>query len=585
MARRSRQAIALHTRANVPTRNGDAMLRQLQLNHFAVVRAATLDLEPGMTAISGETGAGKSLLVDALLLLTGARAEAQMVRHGAQRAELEAEFWLADAASARTWLAANELDDGDDPDTCRLRRVIRSDGGSRAWINGRSASLAQLAELGELLVEIHGQHEHQALLSRSSQMGLLDAFGGHDDLLAATRSAAERCRQVAARIAQLGDADTVAQRMQELDRQLNRLERLELAPSAIEALLQAHRLQANAAQRLDGSNRVLAGLAGDEGQAVERTLARLRVELERLTEHDPAFAQALERIDAATIEVAEATALVERIRDGIDIDPERLQALDESIAQLHELGRRHRVPLEGLAGIRDELAREREGLRDADAQVQRLQAESAAARTAWHTAAAALSSARTATAARLGDAVSLLMGDLGMAGGRLQVELTPTRADVPSPAGSEQVEFLVAANPGQPPRPLRKVASGGELSRISLAIEVAALGMDAVPTMVFDEVDTGIGGAVAEVVGRKLRALGTARQALCVTHLPQVAAQAHHHVRVSKDHDATTTRSAVARLDQDERVAELARMLGGIEITPETLAHATRMLVSAQREA
>ena len=302
----------------------------------------------------------------------------------------------------------------------------------------------------------------------------------------------------------------------------------------------------------------------------------------RLAEHDPAYAQAAELTDAAAIQLGEAASLIERARDAIDLDPDRLQALEDELSRVHELSRRHKVPLEQLASVRDTLAAERESLRNAGADAECLQAERDAAALTWRTAARTLADARAAAASKLGDAVTALMAELGMAGGRMQVELNPIPADQPVSSGSEQVEFLVSANPGQPPRALRKVASGGELSRISLAIEVAALGMDAVPTMVFDEVDSGIGGAIAEVVGRKLRVLGAERQVLCVTHLPQVASQAHHHVRVSKDSDGTTTRSAVRVLDRTARVDELARMLGGIEITDVTRANAKQMLVKAQ---
>jgi DNA repair protein RecN (Recombination protein N) len=558
------------------------MIRSLHLKDFAVVSEAELAFGPGMTAISGETGAGKSLLVDALLLLTGARSEAQMVRHGADRAELAAEFGLDDAPATVDWLRANELDDSDDPNTCQLRRVIRADGGSRAWINGRAATLSQLGDLGELLVEIHGQHEHQALLSRTQQLALLDAFGGHPQALDVVRQLATQWKDLQRRVDAHGDAFAVETRLEWLDLQLKQFGKNSVEASDIEELLLAHRRQSAAAHLLEGSGRALARLSGEDGPALENSLAQLHTELLRLAEHDPAYAQAAELTDAAAIQLSEAAGLIERARDAIDLDPDRLQALEDELLRLHELSRRHKVPLEQLASVRDALTAEREALRDAGGDAERLQAARDAAALAWRTAARTLADARTAAACTLGEAVTLLMAELGMAGGRMQVELTPNVATEPSASGTEQVEFLVSANPGQPPRALRKVASGGELSRISLAIEVAALGMDAVPTMVFDEVDSGIGGAVAEVVGRKLRVLGAERQVLCVTHLPQVAAQAHHHVRVSKDTDGTTTRSAVRVLDQATRVDELARMLGGIEITGATRANAKQMLAKAQ---
>ena len=558
------------------------MLRNLHLNNFAVVSEAELVLGRSMTAISGETGAGKSLLVDALLLLTGARSEAAMVRHGAERAELAAEFALDDAPAAADWLRDNELDDPDDLRTCQLRRVIRADGGSRAWINGRAATLAQLGDIGELLVEIHGQHEHQALLSRPQQMALLDAFGGHAAALDAVQRLAAQWKELQRRLDAHGDASEVEARLEWLDRQLKQFGKNSVEPFDIEEHILSHRRQSNAAQLLEGSARALARLNVDDGSAIEHSVAQLHAELLRLAEHDPAYAQAAELVDAAAIQLTEAANLIERARDGIDLDPDRLQELEDELARLHELSRRHKAPLEQLAAVRDALTAERESLRDAGGDAERLQAERDALAAAWRDAAKHLGAARENAARALGDAVTALMAELGMAGGLMQVELTPTTATEPSAQGTEQVEFLVSANPGQPPRALRKVASGGELSRIALAIEVAALGMDSVPTMVFDEVDSGIGGAVAEVVGRKLRVLGAERQVLCVTHLPQVAAQAHHHVRVSKDSDGTTTRSAVRQLDESARVDELARMLGGIEITRETRAHAQQMLESGK---
>ena len=560
------------------------MIRNLHLRDFAVVSEAELTFGQAMTAISGETGAGKSLLVDALLLLTGARAEAAMVRHGADRAELAAEFALDDAPAAANWLRDNELDDPDDAQTCQLRRVIRADGGSRGWINGRAATLAQLGDIGELLVEIHGQHEHQALLSRPQQLALLDAFGGHVQELDAVRRQTMQWKELQRRLDSHGNASEVEARLEWLDRQLKQFATISVEQHDIEELLSTHKRQSNAARLLEGSARALARLNGEEGPALERSLAQLHAELLRLAEHDPVYAQVADLTAAAAIQLAEASNLIERARDGIDLDPDRLQELEDDLSRLHELSRRHKVPLEQLASMRDQLSAERESLRDAGGDAERLQAELDAAASAWHANARILGTARKLAAAKLGKAVTRLMDELGMAGGLMQVELTPTAATEPSQHGTEQAEFLVSANPGQPPRPLRKIASGGELSRIALAIEVAALGMDAVPTMVFDEVDSGIGGAVAEVVGRKLRVLGAERQVLCVTHLPQVAAQAHHHVRVSKDNDGTTTRSAVLQLDEAARVDELARMLGGIQITKETRANAKQMLSKAQAD-
>lgn len=558
------------------------MLIRLAIRDFAVVAAAELEFGPAMTVISGETGAGKSLLVDALGFLSGQRADSGMVRHGAERAELHAEFDLAGAADARTWLQEQEFDDGD---ACQLRRTLRADGGSRAWINGRPASVAQLAGLAGRLVEIHGQHEHQALLSRPSQLALLDAFGGHGPALTQVREAAllwngllrERGELARLRDGQAGDP---AARADWLAHQLDELGREALAPEAIAELDAAHRRQAHAAGLIAACDAALA-LLGDESQALPHQLQRLRGDLARVQAHEPRLAEVDAMLDAAAIQCDEAAALLDRIRADLDLDPSQYEALEQRLTRLHELARKHRVAPAALAAKHDELAAELEAMRNAERRLQALDGEIADAARAWRSAADSLGKARGKAARALAKAVTALIAELGMGGGRFEIALEPVEADRPDPQGAERAEFMVSANAGQPPRPLRKVASGGELSRISLAIEVAALGSDAVPTMVFDEVDSGIGGAVAEIVGQKLRALGDCRQVLCVTHLPQVAAQGHAHYRVSKAETTGVTQSAVQLLDAKQRQEELARMLGGVEVSSEARAAARRLLDNA----
>jgi DNA repair protein RecN (Recombination protein N) len=555
------------------------MLLTLSLRDFAVVDTLELDFSAGRTVVSGETGAGKSLLVDALLWLTGARADAGIVRHGAQRAELAAGFDLSDATGAAAWLREAELDDEDG--ACQLRRVIRADGGSRAWINGRPATLAQLAELGALLVEIHGQHEHQALLGRGPQLALLDAFGRHAPALEAVRALAAEWSALERSIADLLRAGDVGERIAFLEHQLGEFAHEALGASEVDDLLAAHRRQAHAAALLDGCDAALERLAGDDAPSLARTLRQVAVDLGRLREHEPGLGDVVQGLDSAAIQLDEAARTLAHLRDGFDTDPAKLAELDARLGRLHEWSRRLRVPLEQLGARRDALAAELESLRGAGEMLERLQAGREPLERRWREAAAVLTAARVAAADALGKAVSALMDELGMPGGRFEVQLEPANAG-PNPLGAERVEFLVSANPGQPPRPLRKVASGGELARIALAIEVAALGLDPVPTMVFDEVDSGIGGAVAEVVGRKLRTLAGRCQVMCVTHLPQVAAQGHHHLQVSKSVEGGATRSAVQSLDEKRRVEELARMLGGVEITRETRANAKQMLQRAQ---
>ncbi|MEO5831680.1 MAG: DNA repair protein RecN [Rhodanobacter sp.] len=557
------------------------MLTSLYVRHFAVVEAAEIAFGPGLTVVSGETGAGKSLLVDALMLLAGARADSGMVRAGSDRAELAAEFDLIDLAEARAWLAGEELDEDG---SCQLRRVIRAEGSSRAWINGRPANARQLGELAGLLVEIHGQHEHHALLSRPHQMALLDAYAGHDDLLAQLRDSATQWRELAARMRKLSGGDDRDRRIELLRHEVETLEKWALPAAELAELEANHRRLANAGRLAEGSAGVLELLDGDSEFALRRALGRAHAELGKLAMLDDKLAPLLDLLDNAGIQLAEAADGLGRYAQDVDLDPERFSEVDNHLARLHELSRRHRLPVgelhDKLAALRVECG-ELEGAGDA---LEALAAQSQRLQLAYAATALKLSEARSLAARRLGEEVSLLMGELGMAGGQLQIELEPTAAIEPDPQGRERCEFLVSANPGQPPRPLRKVASGGELARISLAIEVATLGKDTIGSMIFDEVDAGIGGAIAEVVGQKLRALGGQRQVLCVTHLPQVAAQGHAHLRVSKRSDGDSTHTRVELLDAAGRRDELARMLGGLEITRETRAHAKQMLERAQAD-
>jgi DNA repair protein RecN (Recombination protein N) len=552
------------------------MLTRLALRDFAIAAAIELEFGPGLTVISGETGAGKSLLVDALGFLGGQRADSGMVRHGAERAELTAQFALADAAPALEWLRAQEFDDGDE---CQLRRTLRADGGSRAWINGRPATLAQLAELAALLFEIHGQHEQQALLSRPAQRELLDAYAGHDALVANVRGHALRWRELAREREALLARGDAGERREWLRHQLEELDAETLDAESLAELDRGHRRQAHAAALIAACEDAGERLGGETSLPVQ--VQRLRNALQREAAHEPRLNDVDALLDSAAIQLEEAAALVERIRSDLDLDPETLAAMERRLGRLQDLARKHRVPLEGLAAKRAELAVEREALGDAGERLARLAREIDGERAAWREAAAGLGVSRRSAAKALSTETSRLIGELGMAGGRFEVALEANDAGDPDPNGAERVEFLVAANAGQPPRPLRKVASGGELSRVSLAIEVAALGLDAVPTMVFDEVDSGIGGAVAQIVGRQLRALGARRQVLCVTHLPQVAAQGHAHWRVSKASSAGVTQSEVQALDAKQRIAELARMLGGVEVGDEARAAAKKLLADA----
>lgn len=556
------------------------MLTQLAITDFAVVHHAELSLGPGMTVISGETGAGKSLLVDALGFLCGQRADAGMVRHGAERAELSAEFDLADAAAARAWLYEQEMDEGD---SCQLRRVLRADGGSKAWINGRAASASQLAELGRLLVDIHGQHAQQVLLSRTAQLQRLDAYGNHAPLLQQVAEATAHWQALQKEWTALTQRGDVAERLAFLRHQWQELEAESLDAASLAELDAEHRRLAHGNELTQAHAQALA-LLGDSDEGNARAFVhRARDIIQHAARHDRQLAEVDGMLESAAIALDEASASLARLADELELDPERLEALEQRLQRLHALARKHRVAPEALAGVRQQLADELDALENAENRLDRLQADIDAAHRHWLERAGALSAARREAAAALSAATVALVRELGMGHADFTIALDEEPDATPSALGRERAEFLIAANPGQPPRPLRKVASGGELSRISLAIEVAAFGSASLPTLVFDEVDTGISGGVAEVVGRKLRALGERTQVLCVTHLPQVAAQGHAQWQVRKAHAHDRTQSEVTLLDEAGRIEAIAGLLGGLAVD-EAARQAARSLLQGSKD-
>ncbi len=557
------------------------MLRSLYVRNFAVIEEAEVAFGPGMTVVTGETGAGKSLLVDALMLLSGVRADSSLVRAACERAELSAEFDLASLPAARNWLAQQDMDD---ESQCVLRRVLKSEGSSRAWINGRPATLAQLSELAALLVEIHGQHEHQALLSRAHQLELLDTFARAGTQRQCVGELVQRWRELGRRIDTLSGGENREDRIAQLRHEVQALQRWSLPGDELEALEATHRRLAHASQLLEGANALCELLDGDSDQTARLALAHAHAELERLAALDTTLRPLASLLDNAQIQLGEAVDGLAHYASDLELDPERYAEVDAHLSHLHDLGRRHRLPLHELASKAESLAAELEALEDAGGNIARLHKERERCAAEYAEAARILHQLRSDAARELATKITALMQELGMAGGRFQVTLEDRSGSQPDPLGIERCEFEVSANPGQPLRPLRKVASGGELARIGLAVEVAALGMDPVGCMIFDEVDSGIGGAVAEVVGQKLRTLGERCQTLCVTHLPQVAAQGHAHIMVRKQQHGGDTRTAVVPLDSRARARELARMLGGIEITRETEAHARKMLQQAQKD-
>jgi DNA repair protein RecN (Recombination protein N) len=557
------------------------MLTRLSVRNLAVVKVAEITFGAGLTVVTGETGAGKSLLVDALLLLSGARADAAVVRAGYARAELAAEFDLAALPAARAWLTDQALDE--ENGSCQVRRVIAARGGSRAWINGRAVSLTQVSALTAMLVEIHGQHQHHALLERPQQLAVLDAFGHCSETAVRVREIANRIRELDARERELSGGDDRAGRTELLRYELAELERWALPADELDALTARHKRLANAGKLAEGTAGLAESLAGDGELTAARTISHIRAALERLCDLDPALRAAAEPLETASIQVDEAAAYLSRYAHDVDLDPERLAEADAQLTALHDLARRHRVAVAELHSHATTLRQELDALEGAGEALAQLRDERKRWLAYYQAAASQLTDQRVAAAHKLGNAVTGLMGELGMEGGSFAIELQADGGNAPDPRGHERCEFTVSANPGSPRGPLRRVASGGELSRIGLALEVAALGADAAGTMVFDEIDAGIGGGVAETVGARLRGLGARCQVLCVTHLPQVAAQGHAHLAVTKAVDGDTTHTRVTPLTGAARKEELARMLGGIEVDREARAHAGHMLKKAGR--
>jgi DNA repair protein RecN (Recombination protein N) len=550
------------------------MLERLFIRDFILVDRLELDFSSGFGALTGETGAGKSILIDALGLLLGARADASVIRMERERAELSAEFRLQPEDSpARDWLDAQGFD-------CEggqiiVRRVIDGGGRSRAWIGGAPASMAQLRELGGLLIDIHGQHAHQALMRESAQRQLFDQHAG---LLPQVSELAKLFRawqmREQALVRALEDSATAVRERERLQWQLDELTALAFDPEAWAELQQEHGRLAHVTQLLEGSAEALALM--EEGEvALDAQLAHIAALLGRLQGFDATLGECCGLIESASTQIGEAARFLRAYAHRIDADPAALARADERIAAVLAVTRKYRCEPGDLPGLLAESQRQLDQLSAESDPVQLEQARDAA-RNTYLLAAEALSAARRPVAERLSADVTAAMAELAMQGGRFEVMLQPLAE--PSATGLEEVVFNVAANPGQSLAPLAKVASGGELSRIGLAIQVIASARGGTPTLVFDEVDVGIGGRVAEVVGRQLARLGQARQVLCVTHLPQVAARADWQWSIAKRSEAGRTVSTVAVLNAQARIEEIARMLGGEVITDTTRAHAKEML-------
>ena len=555
------------------------MLTHLQIRDFAIIDAIELELRPGLTVLTGETGAGKSILVDALQLLAGGRAGAEVVRHGSERAEISGTFDLAQAPrELKQWLEEQSLGGGED---LIIRRVVAADGRSRAYLNGQSVPLQLLREAGNILIDIHGQHEFQSLMRSAAQRELLDGYGKHEALAGQVGIAHRVWLEILNRTL---DLETKARdrdaKLELLRYQVNELNALQLKDGEIASLTEERARLSNRGRLAEGTQAALQQLFESEEGSAHASVSRAIQALRGLASVDSKLASVLPILEEASIQITEAARELEHYRETLDVDSARQDEVERRLSAIEELARKNRVTPEELVERAKQLTTELEGLERAELDLAVLRKDLASALDSYRSQAQQLSARRVTAGRALAKDISTRMQTLGMAGGRFQVEATQDGNADPAQHGIDQIEFRVTANPGQPPRALSKVASGGELSRLSLAVQVSCAARET-RCMVFDEVDSGIGGAIAEIVGRELRSLGARGQVLCVTHLPQVASQGHHHLRVTKLTDGKTTRTALTDLSTGDRVEEIARMLGGVEVTSKARDHAKEMLKAA----
>ena len=550
------------------------MLTHIHIWNFAIVEQLNMELQNGLTVLTGETGAGKSILLDALNLSLGDRADTNVIRHGAEKAEISVTFDTANAAEAENWLQEHELSSEQE---CIIRRVISNKGSSKAFINGKPATIQQLRELGEMLVDLHGQHEHQSLLKATVQRQLLDDYADHNELVNQIGTAYKSWQQLQNELQRLSEAQRDRNEKLELLRyQVDELDKLALTEHELPELENEHKKLANAASLINQCEKTLYTLEDNEQGAVNQLLSHTSSDMQHLCNTDANLKSIAEMLESALIQSREASSELRDYMDQLDIDPQRLEDIDQRLGTIRELSRKHHVHEEELPALLPELKQQLDNLENAESRLSNLEQDIQDAAKQYQQLATRLSKSRTKAAKELSTKVTQSMQELGMEGGHFTVQLSTE--ETYSPHGMEKVDFMVSANPGQPVKALTKVASGGELSRISLAIQVITAQNSRIPTLIFDEVDVGIGGRVAEIVGRLLRELGTHQQVICVTHLPQVAALGQQHLQVSKQKATDTTISQIIQLDKQQRIEEIARMMGGIEITEQTLSYAEEML-------
>lgn len=551
------------------------MLSRIEIRNFAIIQALDLDWSTGMTVITGETGAGKSIVIDALGLTLGERAEQSAIYPNAKQAEVTAIFELDTKAAASSWLKAQELDEEGE---CILRRVVVKEGRAKCFINGRSVTQSQLKALGSLLVDIHGQHAHQTLLKNKEQLNLLDRYAGHQTLLTAVKDSSDKIKKINKRKQELVEAKQARDAKHELlSYQVEELTNANPEQSVLDSLEQEHKKAATSQDRLMLAQSGLQWLSDDENNSVLNCLTKTIEQLSELKQLDPSLGNIYEALIQSESLLQEARVDLAQYRDSLDCDPEKLQQLDDQLATFHDLARKHHVELNQLPQHFVSLQQELDQLHADENELQVIEQAYQDAVAGYQKHAKKLTQSRAKTGKQLQQLISKKIQGLAMEGGKFEISLNPTE-NLYTSSGGEQVEFLVSANPGQPLQPLSKVASGGELSRISLAIAVITAQQQLVPSIIFDEVDVGIGGGTAETVGNLLNQLAKQRQVICVTHQPQVASCGDQHLVASKSKQVNSTTTRVTLLDNEQRIEEVARMLGGLVISDKTLSHAKEIL-------
>ena len=556
------------------------MLTNLSIRDLAVVDDITITFEKGMTSLTGETGAGKSMLVDAMSLVLGDRADSNMIRQGSERAEIAASFNSQNNPVLQQWLVEQELDDDNQ---CHLRRTITKEGRSRAYINGRAVPLSQLRAISERTIDIHGQHEHQSLVRSETQRQLLDTVAKTQPLLTELTDHYQQWQSLQQQLNQLEQtAQDQAARRELLQYQVNELAPLNLSEEYLQQLVQEQHQLAHASQLIATAESALHQLADQEQGAAYTTISHVLGELEQHQEVEPRFNNLIEVLNSTVIQLDEAASDLRHFLDSTDVDPQRLQQVETELGVLHTQARKHHIEIEQLPAHFEQLQQELNALANIETHTEQLQQQLNQQQQICLTLCQQITEQRQLTATPLAEQITQSIQQLAIPTGQIEIIVSPMANNHFNETGADQVQILVKTNPGQAAGELGKVASGGELARISLAIQVVTAGSRSVPTLVFDEVDVGIGGGIAEIVGNHLRKLAISQQVICITHLPQVASQAHQQLQVSKKNLDNSTHIEITTLNKKQRVEEIARMLGGVTLTEKTRLHAEEMLSQSQ---